>query len=214
MSIRVLLVEDHDIVRQGLKALLAPEPEIELIGETGDTPEIFSKINECRPDIVLMDLGTPVATGLEHARRIKQEYPQVKVLILCLPDYESYLVDLLSAGADGYVLKNSSRGELVFAIKKIINGGIYTGTEFTLGLLAKYKALSGNNHQKRETSITEREMDVLNLIAQGRTNTEIARQLFTSVRTIETRRKNLLEKTGTSNTATLMRFALLNGLIQ
>jgi DNA-binding NarL/FixJ family response regulator len=131
-------------------------------------------------------------------------------------DHESYLIDLLEAGGDGYLLKNSSKEELVFAIKKIANNGIYMGPEFTLNMLTKYKSASGlvASREKRELNISEREMEVLNLVAEGRTNIEIARTLFTSVRTIETRRKNLLDKTQTNNTATLIRYAVQNGLVK
>jgi DNA-binding NarL/FixJ family response regulator len=138
------------------------------------------------------------------------------VLILSMHDHESYLIDLLDAGADGYILKNTSKDELLFAIKKIARHGIYMGPEFTLNMLAKYKASTGfmSPGPLKEHNITSREMDVLKLVAEGKTNIEIARELFTSVRTIETRRKNLLDKTKTTNTATLIRYSIQNGLIK
>jgi DNA-binding NarL/FixJ family response regulator len=217
MAIRVLLVEDHDIVRQGIKALLETDPEIEVVGEACNGEEAMLKVKMHNADVILMDMSMPVMNGLECTRRIKQEFAGKKVLILSMHDHESYLIDLLDAGADGYILKNTSREELLFAIKKIANNGIYMGPEFTLNMLAKYKASTGyinSGSEKKDLNITNREMDVLKLVAEGKTNIEIARELFTSVRTIETRRKNLLEKTGTTNTATLIRYSIQNGLIR
>lgn len=216
MTIKVLLVEDHDIVRQGIKALLETDNEIEVVGEANNGAEAIDQIKKQDPDVILMDMNMPVMNGLECTRRVKAEFPGKKVLILSMHDHESYLIDLLDAGADGYILKNTSKEELLFAIKKIARHGIYMGPEFTLNMLAKYKASTGYvglNHVK-EHNITNREMDVLRLVAEGKTNIEIARELFTSVRTIETRRKNLLDKTNTTNTATLIKYALQNGLIK
>ncbi|MCE3229299.1 MAG: response regulator transcription factor [Bacteroidetes bacterium] len=215
-TIKVLLVEDHDIVRQGIKALLADNPDTLVIGEARHGAEAIEKVKALHPDVLLMDLNMPVMNGLECTRQVKKDFPEVKVLILSMHDNENYLIDMLEAGANGYILKNTSKDELLFAIKKIANDGIYMGPEFTLNMLAKYKASKGFTDVPKQTDIklTDREMDVLHLIAQGLTNVEMARKLFTSVRTIETRRKKLLDKTKTTNTATLIRFAVLNGLIK
>lgn len=216
MAIKVLLVEDHDIVRQGIRALLEGEPEIEVTGEASDGESALGKLAATQPDVVVMDMNMPVMNGLECTRAIKKNSPNIKVLILSMHDHESYLIDTLDAGADGYILKNTTRDELIFAIKKIANDGLYISPEFTLNLMAKYKSMIGKEISEPNTNhnITEREMDVLKLIAQGHTNVEIANKLFTSVRTIETRRKNLLDKTKTTNTATLIRHAVLTGLIK
>lgn len=215
MTLRILLVEDHDIVRQGVRVLLESEPGIEVVDEASNGEQAIAKAREVSPDLILMDMNMPVMNGLECTRRIKAEMPGSKILILSMHDHENYLIDMLDAGADGYILKNTSKDELLFAIRKIAGDGKYVGPEFTLNMLAKYKAATGtiNVATKRPPSITDREMDVLNLIGAGRTNIEIARELCTSVRTIETRRKNLLDKTGTTNTATLIRFAVQNGLL-
>ena len=214
MTTKVLLVEDHEIVRKGIKALLEGNPEFEITGESSNGNEALEMISNIIPDVVLMDMNMPVMNGLECTKLIKQHYPQIKVLILSMHDHENYLIDMLSAGADGYILKNSSKAELLFAIKKVALGGNYIGSEFTINLLSKFKVNPNNivpNGVKVELS--EREKDVLFLIAEGHTNAEIAEKLFTSIRTIETRRKRLLEKTGTTNTATLIRFAVKNGLV-
>jgi len=216
MGINVFLVEDHDIVRQGIRALLENQPEITVIGEACNGAEALEKLKYLQPDLLLMDMNMPVMSGLECTRRIRTEYPGIKILVLSMHDHENYLIEMLDAGANGYVLKNTSKDELLFAIKKIANDGVYIGPEFTLNMLAKYKA--STNFAEVGTAldlkISDREMDVLRLVAKGLTNNEIAKQLFTSVRTIETRRKNLLEKTKTTNTATLIRFVTLKGIIK
>lgn len=214
--INVLLVEDHDIVRQGIRALLENQPEITVIGEACNGQEALEKLKYQKPDILIMDMNMPVMSGLECTRRVRSEHPNIKILVLSMHDHENYLIEMLDAGANGYVLKNTSKDELLFAIKKIANDGMYIGPEFTISMLAKYKATTGfaEASPNLDLKISDREMDVLRLVAKGLTNNEIAKQLFTSVRTIETRRKNLLEKTKTTNTATLIRFATIKGIIR
>jgi DNA-binding NarL/FixJ family response regulator len=216
MSVKVLLVEDHDIVREGLRALLDASQDITVVAEANNGEAALEMLKVHDPQLVVMDYNMPLMNGLECTRKLKAQYPHVKVLVLSMHDHESYLIDMLDAGADGYILKNSSKDELVYAIKKIANDGVYMGPEFTLNMLAKYKAANGfvGNIKRPAVNISEREFDVLQLIASGKTNIEIANELFTSVRTIETRRKNLLDKTGTTNTATLIKYAVLNGLVK
>jgi DNA-binding NarL/FixJ family response regulator len=215
LPVKILLVEDHDIVRQGIRALLEGEKDIvTVIDEARNGAEALEKIRRQSPGVVLMDMNMPIMNGIECTKQIRREFPDVKVLILSMHDHESYLIEMLEAGANGYLLKNAAKDELVFAIKKIANDGIYFGPEFTLNMLAKYKAAIGHSSAKVDVKLSDREMDVLRLIAMGYTNTEMAKTLFTSVRTIETRRKKLLDKTGTTNTATLIKFAVLNGLIK
>jgi DNA-binding NarL/FixJ family response regulator len=215
MTIKVLLVEDHDIVREGINSLLQSDEEISVVGEARNGSEAIEKIDSLDPDVIVMDMNMPVMNGLECTKFIRQNFPDKKILILSMHEHENYLIDLLDAGASGYILKNSSKNELVFAIKKIANNGMYMGAEFTMNMLAKYKS-SGSYRAVtgKQLNISDRESDVLNLIAQGKTNAEIANELFTSVRTIETRRKKLLEKTNTTNTATLIKFAFQSGLLK
>lgn len=216
MEINVFLVEDHEILRSGVKALLSTQQNIHVIGEASNGLEAFEKLKRINPDVLLMDINMPVMDGVESTKKIKAEYPHTKVLVLSVHSQETYLVDMLQAGAEGYILKNSSTEELVYAIQKIANDGIYIGPEFTLNMLAKYGPGSSPDSRSvaNDLKISDREMDVLKLIAKGLTNNEIAQRLFTSVRTIETRRKKLLEKTRTINTATLIYFATANGLLK
>lgn len=217
MSIKLFLVEDHDIVREGLRVLLESSGEVQVIAEASNGKAALEKLKGVKPDIILMDLNMPLMNGLECTKQVKKEFPQVKVLALSMHDHENYLIDMLDAGAEGYILKNTGKDELLFAIKKVFNGGMYMGPEFTLNMLIKYKAANGfisPTTPQITVNISEREMDVLKLVAEGLTNTEMAHKLFTSVRTIETRRKKLLNKTNTCNTATLIKFAVQNGLIK
>lgn len=215
MSIKIFLVEDHDIVREGLRLLLAGEPDLKIIGEASHGGEALERIKYHLPDVVIMDLSMPVLNGIQCTRQLKRLYPALKVLVLSMHDEESYLTDVLNSGAEGYVIKNAGRPELVFAIKKIAAGGKYISPEFTVNMLNKYNNSGGFSAPVRtDIRITPRENEVLNLIVEGLTNLQMSHKLFTSVRTIETRRKNLLDKTGTTNTATLVCFAIKHGLVK
>jgi DNA-binding NarL/FixJ family response regulator len=215
MQIKVLLVEDHLIVRHGIRALIETSKDVQIIGEASDGKEALDKIAKQAPDIVLMDMNMPLMNGLECTKVIKVKYPRIKVLILTMHDDENYVFDMLDAGADGYILKNTSREELVFAIRKIANNEAYIGSDISISMFSKFRSEKNSEEiHKVNVDLTEGELSVLNLISEGLTNTEIADKLFTSVRTVETRRKKLLEKTGTNNTATLIRFAITNGIIR
>jgi DNA-binding NarL/FixJ family response regulator len=216
MKIKVFLVDDHDMVRQGVRSLLESNPNTEVVGEAANGKQALLAFRTVKPDIVLMDIRMPVMDGIECTRLIKQKFPEIKVLILSMHDSENYLPDILDAAADGYILKATKHEELLFAIQKIANGGMYMGPEFTLSMLAKNKTTGAytTGYIPLNIKLTERELDVLHLVAKGLTNDEMAQKLSTSVGTIETRRKKLLDKTGTNNTATLIRYAVLNGLIR
>lgn len=143
MSIKLILVEDHDIVREGLHSLFRDEPGIEILGEARNGKEALDLCATVKPDLVLMDMNMPVMNGSECTKQLKKKFPKIKVLILSMHDHESYLIEMLEAGADGYVLKSSRKDELLFAIKKVHNGGIYIGSEFTMSILEKYKSQTG-----------------------------------------------------------------------
>jgi DNA-binding NarL/FixJ family response regulator len=215
MKIKVLIVDDHDLVREGLRSILENNSEIEIIAEAENGEVALKKAGVLKPDLVLMDLSMPVMNGLECTKHIKSKHPEQKVLVLSMYDDEDYLSEAMEAGADGYILKTTKPEEFVSVIKKIVGGDKHIGNGFKLKTLLNYKqnpAPLGQSSPKN-LDISQREMDVLILIAEGLTNTEIANKLFTSVRTIETRRKKLLEKTNTTNTATLIKFAVKQNLV-
>lgn len=215
MSVKIIIIEDHALVRQGIRSLLESEPGIEIIAEARNGREALELCARNQPDVVLMDLNVPVMSGLECAHALKKNFPQIKVIVLTMHDDESYLIDMLEAGANGYLWKNSSKEELIFAIKQVAKGGRYIAPEFTISMLNKYTSRIGpfDNFQSG-IELSEGERQILSLIAEGFTNTEMANKLFISVRTVESRRKKLLEKTGTTNTATLIKFAIRRGLIK
>jgi DNA-binding NarL/FixJ family response regulator len=210
---RIYLVEDHSIVREGIKALLLEEKDFEIVGESGDGNDALKNILSTKPDIVLMDVNVPGINGIQCAREIKKTDPQIKVLMLSMHDEHSYLTDVLNCGAEGFVIKNAKKNELVFAIRQVFAGGKYIAPEFTMNLLNRMRdGLTPYEVITTNIQISAKEQEVLNLMMEGLTSVQMAQKLFTSVRTIETRRKKLLDKTGTTNTATLVRFAIKSGL--
>lgn len=215
-TVKILLVKAEDTVPQEVKPLLKGVPDVVIVGEAGLSSEVLKQIEFTNPEVVVLDMHTPVMKALEYTQKIKKLFPFIKVLVLSTQAQPGYLINMMEAGASGYILKNTSQEELLFAISKIANDGMYLCPEITLNMFDKYKEATGmiNNVRKLSVPISDREKDVLELIGEGNTNAEIAQKLFTSVRTIETRRKNLLVKTGTSNTATLIKFAVRNGMLK
>ncbi|HET6226084.1 MAG TPA: response regulator transcription factor [Bacteroidia bacterium] len=213
MRTKVFLVDDHELFRQGIRALL-DIPEIEIVGEAGNGQETLERLQSVCPDILLLDINMSIMNGIDCARKIKEEFPEVKILALSMQDAESDLIEMIGAGAKGYILKTSPKDELLYAIKRISNGGMFVSSEFILNKVNHIKSASENrSNLTADLKITDRELEVLKLIVKGYTNSQIADQLFASVRTIETRRKRLLDKTKATNTATLIHFAMTNGLV-
>jgi DNA-binding NarL/FixJ family response regulator len=213
MKIRIFLADDHALFRQGIKALLE-DTDIEMVGEASNGRETLDMLNTIKADILLLDINMAVMNGVACARFLKENFPDLKILVLSMCDTENHLTEMLDAGVKGYVLKSGSKEELVFAIKQIFNGGMYVSTEFLIKKLGNIKfAFENANALIENLKLSERELEVLKLIVQGYTNSEIAQKLFASVRTIETRRKKLLNKTKASNTAKLIHFATVNGLV-
>ncbi|WP_316739690.1 response regulator transcription factor [Pedobacter aquatilis] len=214
--IKVLLAEDHTIVRNGIAALLEKEEDIQIIAEAKNGEEVLSLLESgIEPDLILTDINMPDMNGMELINALQLNYPKIKVLILTMLDNEKYVNQALKAGANGYLLKNVNIDEIIFAIKQLTKGYSYICTSISLNLLAQADLSSDFNSQKIKSTvdISKREIEILNLIAQGFTNNEIADKLFTSKRTIEGNRQSLLEKTGTKNTAALVNFVVRNKII-
>jgi len=216
--IRVILTDDHKLIRDGLKALLNSSDVINVVGEAADGNELLELLLEVQADVILLDINMPRKDGIETTRELHLRYPQLKVLVLSMLDHERYVHQMMEAGASGYVLKNAGKEELTSAIQLVAAGVTYISPEVAIGLLKKTRVPDAQNCYITETDrtpreLTRRELEVLVLVSEGFTNSEIAEKLFTSKRTIETHRQNLLEKTQTSNTATLIKFALKNGII-
>jgi DNA-binding NarL/FixJ family response regulator len=210
---KILIGEDHPIVRDGIKAILLNDLTIE-IDEASNGKEVIDRIAISEPDIAIIDINMPVLDGFATVKHITKYYPRVKVLALSMHDHDNYIAQMFEAGAKGYMLKTNNRDELIYALKKINSGGVYISPEITIRHL--HKLLEENSLKKEQTqqvSLSKREFEVLILIAEGLTNNEIADKLFTSRRTIETHRKNLIEKTGSKNTASLIKFAIQNRMV-
>jgi len=213
-KINVLVVDDHKIVRDGILSLLQDEPDIFVISQAENGKDALEKIPKVSPHLVLIDISMPVMNGIDCAREITKKYPEIKVLALTMLNELEHIKNMLSAGAMGYLLKNSGKEELVTAIKTVIAGQNYFSTEvkdMIMMEMVKKKSSPGKIIGEK-VPLTSRELDVLELILKEFTNQEIAAKLFISVRTVDAHRRNLLEKTGARNTAGLVKFALENHL--
>lgn len=213
-KIRILLVDDHMIVRVGLKALINAEPDMEVIGEAENGAEGVAAAVALRPDVVVMDISMPVMDGLEATRRIRQERPEVQVLILTVHAHEKYLFPVLKAGAAGYVLKSTVDTELLDAIRTVARGGAFLYPSATRMLLEDYisQVNSGVAPDAYE-NLSEREREVLKLLALGYTAAQIGEKLALSPKTVETYRTRIMEKLNLSSRPDLVQYALKRGLL-
>lgn len=210
--IRIILAEDHTIVRNGIRSLLEVDAGFSVIGEADSSQKALDLLKDgLEADIILVDLNMPGINGMELIEKLKQVAPLLKVVVLTMNDHEKYVVKACQAGAAGYLLKTVSPNELLFAIRHIYEGGRYICNELCLRLLDIRIHQTDTTFQDIELS--KREGEILTLIAEGYTNSEIAESLFTSKRTVEGHRQSLLEKTGSRNTASLIKFAIMKGLI-
>jgi DNA-binding NarL/FixJ family response regulator len=214
--IDIILVEDHKIVRNGVKSLLEKEPKFKIVGEAVSGADVLAILESgIKADIILADINMPGLSGLELIAELKKAGHNAKIVMLTMLDHERYVAKAFKAGASGYLLKNTSPDELIFAIKHIYADGNYLFSELAMRLLDRLS--HGRDimilDNRSDVDFSKRETEVLTLIAEGFTNQEIADKLFTSKRTIEGHRQSMIDKTGTRNTAALIRFALLNGII-
>jgi two-component system response regulator NreC len=206
----VLIVDDHAVVRSGIRLLLAQETDIEPVGEAGTGREAVFEARALNPDVILMDVVMPDQTGLEVLPMLIHEHPDVKVLILSMQDDPRYVREAFSAGARGYVLKEAADAEVVKAVREVAKGGRYVNPELGARLVA---ADADAQKQADEDPLSDREREVLRLLALGHTNQEIAKQLFISVRTAETHRAHIMQKLRLTRRAELVRYAMSHGLL-
>lgn len=212
--IRTLLVDDHMVVRVGLRALLDEEPDIEVVGEAGNGVEAITLVQELQPNVVVMDISMPEMDGLEATRRIREECPSVNVLILTVHAQERYLFPVLKAGAAGYVLKSTVDSELIDAIRTVSKGEAFLYPTATRMLLEDYLGqLQAGSAQDLYDSLSEREREVLKLIALGHTAREVANELMLSPKTVETYRARIMEKLNLNTRPELVKYALARGLL-
>jgi DNA-binding NarL/FixJ family response regulator len=210
MSIRVLIVDDHAVVRAGLRLLLEAEEDLEPVGEAGTARDAIFQARSLKPDVILLDVVMPDGSGLDAVPTLLHEQPEAKVLVLSMQDDPQYVRQAFSAGASGYVLKEAADSELVAAIREVARGGRYVHPELGARLVA---AETEERRRTEEDPLSEREREVLRLLALGHTNQEIAKQLYISVRTAETHRAHIMQKLRLQSRAELVRYALLQGLL-
>jgi two-component system, NarL family, response regulator NreC len=211
VSVRILIVDDHAVVRAGLRLLLKAEEDLEPVGEAGSAREAVFEAREVKPDVILMDVVMPDGSGLEVIPTLLHERPETKILMLSMQDDPQYVRQAFAAGASGYVLKEAADTELVTAIREVARGGRYVHPELGARLVA---AQTEAERRAEEDPLSEREREVLRLLALGHTNQEIAKQLYISVRTAETHRAHIMQKLRLSSRADLVRHALAQGLLE
>ena len=209
--IRVLVVDDHAVVRSGLRRLLDAEPDIETVGEAPNAERAVFEAIDAHPDVVLMDLVMPEKGGIEGMPAVLQAVPDAKVLVLSMQDDPRYVRAAFEAGASGYVLKEAADTEVVSAIRAVASGEHYLHPSLGAKLIA---AETEDRRRAEQDPLSEREREVLRLLALGHTNQEIAKQLYISVRTAETHRAHIMQKLNLSSRAELVRYALAEGLLE
>jgi DNA-binding NarL/FixJ family response regulator len=211
---RVVVVEDHAILREGLRSLLSSTKEFDIVGEAGDGSEAIRRIEELKPDLVLTDLSMPTMNGMDVIENIKKQSPKTKVIALTVHRGEEYVLATLKAGADGYVLKEATYPELMMAIRSVLKGKHYLSPEISGKLIEGY--LEGRKSATIQSvweTLTKRERGILKLIGEGHKNKDIAEQLYISVNTVEKHRSNIMEKLNLHSTAALVAYAIEKGLV-
>jgi len=213
-KIRIVIAEDHTILREGLRALLSSHSDFDIVGEAKDGQDAIRRVEKLEPDLVLMDLSMPRMDGISAINDIKKRYPKIKIIALTVHKTEEYILAALKAGADGYILKDATRNELILAIKSVIDDRQYLSPGVSEKVIQGY--LEGKKTIKTDSSwdtLSQREKEVLKLIAEGYKNKEIAEFLGVSLKTVEKHRANLMKKLDLHNAATLTAFAMERGMV-
>jgi len=210
LTIRVLIVDDHAVVRSGLRMLLDAEDDIEVVGEAGTVREAVLEARSAKPGVILMDVVMPGKSGIEGAPEVMKESPGARLLVLSMQDDPRYVREAFAAGAAGYVLKEAADNELVQAVREVAGGGSYVHPALGARLAS---AEADERRRAEEDPLSEREREVMRLLALGHTNQEIAKMLYISVRTAETHRAHIMQKLRLSTRAELVRYAIQHGLL-
>jgi DNA-binding NarL/FixJ family response regulator len=213
-KIRVVIVEDHKLFREGLKSLLADKDDLEVVGEAGDGLAAIRTVKRCQPDMILLDLSMPKMNGISVMKEIKGQYPEIKIMALTIHESDQYVLEAFEAGADGYCLKDAGRNELMVAVDSVLQGKRYISPTISDNVLEGY--LTGRKKLKSKTSwdtITQREREVLKLLGEGYQNKEISDMLHISVKTVEKHRANIMNKLDLHNAAALTAYAIEHDLV-
>ena len=212
--ITIFLADDHTIVRQGLAKLLEAEPDLRVIGEAQNGREAVKKVQGLKPDLVIMDIAMPLLNGIEATRQIKKFSPQTKIIILSMHSHDRYISELISIGASGYLLKDSTGGEIVKAISAAMKGGVYLSPSISRRGIEDYLTLKKkSSREDLYTILSNREREVFQMIAEGHSTKEISGILFISPSTVKTHRSNIMEKLQINNISQLIQFAIRLGIV-
>ena len=215
-NIKILIVDDHEVVRDGLKNILLSLNNVSIAGEAANGEDSISLYDSLKPDLVIMDISMPGMNGIEATRIIKENDPNAKILILTMHDNQEYLNQIIRSGAKGFVLKNTDKEELLDAVKTVAGGENFFSKDISKLIIENYIRSakdSDKNEGYKEVPLTKREVEILKCIAEGNSNQEIANKLYISYNTVDTHRKNIMHKLSIKNTAGLVRYAIEKGLI-
>jgi two-component system response regulator NreC len=208
---KIVIAEDHTILRAGLRALLSGQNGLEVIGEAGDGREAIRKVDTLQPDLLLIDLSMPKLNGIDAIREIKSQHPEIKIIVLTVHKSEEYISAALQAGANGYMLKDASQNELLLAIDYVINGKTFLSPSISDKVVDAF--LNTDKKDKPAANLTAREREILKLVAEGNTNKKIAEHLCISLKTVEKHRSNLMQKLDLRNTAALTAYAIAKKMV-
>ena len=213
-KLRVLIAEDHQIVREGVKLLVNSQPDMEVVGEAGDGELVLNEAARLSPDIVVMDISMPNVNGLLATKRLRHLYPDLKILTLTRHTDDGYLQQLIGAGANGYVLKQSAPTELINAIRTVASGNSYLDPSLTRKVMGGYVNRATSLRGEGKGELSDRESEVLRLIAFGHSNKDIGERLKLSVKTVEAHKANAMRKLGISSRIDIVRYAILQNWLQ
>ncbi|HTY58953.1 MAG TPA: response regulator transcription factor [Bacteroidota bacterium] len=215
-KIKILIADDHSVVREGLRALLGKVADFDVVAESADGEEAVRLTRERKPDVAIVDISMPKLNGVEATRRIREQSPDTKVLIFTIHENEEYVYQMVASGANGYVLKDAGKNDLIAAVRSIHTGGRFFSpgvSRLIIDEFVRRSRANGTGAAAGKSPLTHRESEILQYIASGFTNAEIAGKLFLSVRTVNTHRTNLMQKLDVHNTAGLVRYAMENGIV-
>jgi len=212
--IRILIADDHKIFRDGIESILEDIADITIIAHANDGREVMEQLQQHQPDIILMDITMGEANGIETTQLVKAQYPSIKVLVLSMHAEKNYILKMLEAGASGYLLKDAGKSEMVTAIRAVAEGNTYYSQSVSSVIVQHLTNPQKAKTAKKDIPLTQRELEILRLIAEEFTNPEIAKELFISIRTVDTHRRNLLEKLQVKNTAGLVKYAIKHRIIE
>ena len=211
---KIIIVDDHDMFRDGIKSMLILDEIADVIAEASNGKQFLELLDNHSPDAVLMDIDMPIMNGIEATKKAIEKYPELKVLVLTMFGEEKYYVEMIDAGAKGFVLKSSNKSELIKAIVDVSNGQSYFSNELLSGIIAKIGKYKMSKDEKKAISFSNREIEIIQLMCTGISTNEIADKICLSKKTVENYRVKLLHKTGCKNSVSLIVYAIKNGIIE